>query len=221
VRQQINLYQPIFSENRGSLSATTVAWAMLALVAILTAFSVNASLRVKKLAAEVEVLRAQQTEQEALLGAEKESPAAVEARVKRLERLVNERGRGLEVLQSGAAGTTLGFAPRLEALARRHVEGLWIDAMHLSGTNGAMTLSGATLNPDMVPTYLHSLAQDKVLAGTRFDDFIIERPVAEKAGEPPAEGEEPKATKPLNPKLVRFRAGSSSLKSFSSEEASS
>jgi cell division protein FtsB len=217
VRQQINLYQPIFSEDRNAFSATRVAFVMLAIVAGLAAFSTNASLRVKKLAADVEVLRAQQAEQEALLGAEKDSPEAIEARVKRLDRLVAERGRALEILKSGAAGTTVGFAPRLEALARRHVDGLWIDSMHLSGTNGAMMLSGATFNPDMVPAYLRSLAQDKTLAGTRFDDFIIERPIVEVAA---AEGEDRKPAKPLNPKLVRFRAGSSSLKTAQTQEAS-
>ena len=220
MRQQINLYQPIFSEQRKLFSAATVALAMSALLIALAVFSVHANLRVQKFAREVEALRVQQAEQENLLGegAAEHSPAALEARVKQLGTLVAERGRALEILQSGAAGTAIGFAARLEALARRHVDGLWIDSMHLSGTNGAMTLSGATLNPDLVPAYLRSLAQDKVLAGTRFDDFVIERPVQEPA-RAANEGESGKAPKITNPKLVRFRAGSTTLKS--APEASS
>ncbi len=219
MRQQINLYQPIFSEARKSFSAATFGIVLLILIAALAAFSVSSSMRVEQLAIEVEALRAQQAEQENTLGAgAAESSETVEARVKQLDRLVSARGRALEVLQSGAAGTTAGFAPRLEALARRHVEGLWIDSMQMSGANGAMTLAGASFNPDIVPMYLRSLAQDKVLAGTRFDDFIIERPTTDTVKE---ESEDSgKKSKRLDPKLVRFRAGSASLKQASKEASS-
>lgn len=211
MRQQINLYQPIFSEERKPLSALTLASVLLALIVGLGAYAVKSQMAVNALSAQADVLRAQQAEQENLGN---ESSAAeplevVEARVKKLDRLVAERTKALEVLKSGAAGTTIGFAPRLEALARRHVDGLWIDSMQLSGAKGAMTLAGGSYNPDVIPVYLRSLAQDKVLAGTRFDDFVIERPVPADAAA--QEGDSPKASKPIDPKLVRFRAGSSTL----------
>jgi hypothetical protein len=213
VRQQINLYQPIFSEQRKPLSALTIGIGLLVMVLVLAGIAVNASLAVEKLELELESLQAQQAEQQSLFGTEPaESLETVQVRVKQLDRLVNERGRALQVLQSGGAGTTVGFAPRLEALARRHIDGLWIDSMSLSGANGAMTLAGASFNPDLVPTYLGSLAQDKVLSGTRFDDFIIERPVAQAQAEDGATEEGAAKPKQVDPRLIRFRAGSSALK---------
>jgi hypothetical protein len=213
VRQQINLYQPIFSEQRKPLSALTIGIGLLVMVLVLAGIAVNASLAVEKLEFELESLQAQQAEQQSLFGTEPaEALETVEARVKQLDRLVNERGRALHVLQSGGAGTTVGFAPRLEALAKRHIDGLWIDSMSLSGVNGAMTLAGASFNPDLVPTYLGSLAQDKVLSGTRFDDFIIERPVAQAQAEDSATEEGAPKPKQVDPRLIRFRAGSSALK---------
>jgi Tfp pilus assembly protein PilN len=118
-------------------------------------------------------------------------PADVQARVKALTATLSERTQALQVLQSGAAGQTTGFASRMEALARRHVDGLWIDGLAMSGTRSTMSISGSSVDADIVPDYLRSLSSEAVLSGTRFDDFVIERP--------------DKGTH------VRFRAGSKSL----------
>ena len=219
MRPQINLYQPIFSDERKAFSAGSAGVCLVLLLCGLAAMSFSAYLRVKEAASELEVLRAQQREQEEALVAsgDYESAATIEARVARLDRRVQERARALEILSSGAAGTTVGFAPRLEALARRHVEGLWIDAMQLSGTNGAMMLAGSTTDPDIVPTYLRSLAADDVLAGTRFDDFVISRTDDREQDDVKKD----KTLESYGSKPVRFRAGSTALTPRASEEASS
>jgi len=214
MRQQINLYQPIFSEPRKPLAASTVAM-IIGLVAVcLIAFSVHATLRVNKVAARVESLRNDQTRQEAVLAdataasTARSNPAEIEARVKKLTASLNERARALHLLKSGAAGQTTGFAARLEALAKRHVDGLWIDRLVISGSNGSMSLAGATLNADIVPAYLQSLAQEPVLAGTRFDEFSIERPAAVIAV---ADESSTSTNKPTREKFIRFRAGNKAL----------
>jgi hypothetical protein len=100
----------------------------------------------------------------------------------------------------------------MEALARRQIDGLWLDQMILSGTNGGMTLRGETIDPDVVPQYLRSLAAEPALAGTRFDDFIIERPskLSKTAGDDAlAEGPTKPANKSEGP--IRFKAGSRAL----------
>jgi Tfp pilus assembly protein PilN len=221
MRQQINLYQPIFSETRKPLSAAVVALFFAVVIAALTGYSVYAHMQLKELQASVEALRSEQAEQEALLtstgetNAAREKPAAVDARIKKLDRMIVERRSALKVLQSGAAGQATGFAARMEALARRHVEGLWIDKLVLSGTNGSMSLAGSALDADTVPAYLHSLARDSVLSGTRFDEFVIERPATVVAGVEVASNEdgsdvaEKKA--PPAPAHIRFRAGSKTL----------
>ena len=141
-----------------------------------------------------------------------ETPEQLDARVKQLEAQVTERTRAVQILKSGGAGQTTGFANRMEALARRHVDGLWLDQMILSGTNGGMTLRGATIDPDVVPQYLRSLAAEPALSGTRFDDFVIERP--SKLSKADAESELAEgASKPANKNEgpIRFKAGSKGL----------
>lgn len=200
MRQQINLYQPIFSETRTSLSFALAAAVLAVAIVGLTAYSVLQNSKLTVLTAEVEALRLKQTEQDAMLAATseqlagREKPVTVEARIKVLDRAIAERNAALTFLQAAAGGQSSGFADRMEALARRHVDGLWIDRLLLSGTNGSMVLMGGTLDANIVPEYLQSLARDKVLSGTRFDDFIIERP---------------KPASQLS--SIRFRAGSKSL----------
>src|SRR6185369_13529064 len=68
------------------------------------------------------------------------------------------------------------FAARLEGLARQHVEGVWLDHLTLGGTANALSLSGTTVNPTLVPEYLHNLAADPALRGAQIDEFVIEQP---------------------------------------------
>lgn len=225
MRQQINLYQPIFRQERKQLSAFTVASAIGVITAMLLGVSVYADRRVDQLERDVQAMRERAAQQQQVIAkagelyAARGNPAEIDARVKQLTESVAARRRALKVLQEGAAGQTTGFASRLEALARRHVDGLWLDGLVLSGTTGSMTLRGATLNAGTVPVYLQGLAHESALSGTRFDDFVIERPgqhsgvhatkeVSQDAEEG-AESPQPRAAAPVN--HIRFRAGSKSL----------
>jgi hypothetical protein len=215
MRQQINLYQPTISDARRPLSAASVAVGVGLLTACLAGISLYASQRVAGLERAVEELRVQQTAQQQQLARTTElagkraSPSALEARLQQLSVTLGERERALELLQSGAAGQTTGFAARLEALARRHVAGLWLDSVRLSGTNPAMSLQGATTNPDMVPLYLQSLADDPVLAGTRFDQFVLHRPELEDAGSRTGSAASPSPVP--DAAVLRFSAGNAAL----------
>jgi Tfp pilus assembly protein PilN len=229
MRQQINLYQPIFSRERRQLSSVTLVSAVGVIVATLLGIALYAQHRVGQLAREVDAVRERAAEQEQMvatvgeLHAARGNPAEIEARVKQLTETIAARKRALNVLQAGAAGQTVGFAARLEALARRHVDGLWIDSLVLSGTNGSMTLQGATLNADTVPVYLQGLAHERALAGTRFDDFVIERPT--RAALPQTveseddEGAASKVRAVATDKHIRFRAGSKALTANQPEAA--
>jgi hypothetical protein len=182
MRQQVNLHQPIFRRQRKAISAVMVATTFGVLAVSLTAFSVYTSRGVAQLESEVAMLTEQQAKRQEQLGEVSETltrearRSDVEARVKALKATLSERTQALQVLQSGAAGQTSGFATRMEALARRHVNGLWIDRLALSGTRSTMSISGGSVDADIVPAYLRSLSGETVLSGTRFDDFVIERP---------------------------------------------
>jgi Tfp pilus assembly protein PilN len=202
MRQQINLHQPIFRRERKRFSAVTVATTLGVVVVALAAISAYTARDVDGLQKQVAQLTEQQAQQQAQLLKVGELHSStsrrsdVEARVKALTASLSERTQALQVLQSGAAGQTSGFAARMEALARRHVDGLWIDGLAMSGTQSTISISGSSVDADIVPAYLRSLSSEAVLNGTRFDDFVIER--SESGKNEPG-------------KVVRFRAGSKSL----------
>jgi hypothetical protein len=218
MRQQINLYQPIFREERKALSGRSVAVGLALIVAGLAGVSSYAAQRIVDLEATVQTLRHQTAHQQEQLAqasdlhAARAKPADLEARIKKLRIALAEREQALQLLQSGTAGQTQGFAARMEALARRHVPGLWLDGVRLSGTSSTMSLQGSTTDPDNVPRYLRSLAEDAVLAGARFDEFVIQRPDA--GQKPSTQGAEPNIEAESRP--VRFSAGSTSLPSAES-----
>ncbi len=199
MRQQINLYQPLSRHERKPFGGATVAAALAILAVALCAFSMYATRSVAGLQREVTRLTETQAAQQSQLAkagelhSQTSHPGDIQALVKSLAATLIERTQALHVLQSGAAGQTRGFASRLEALARRHVEGLWIDALAMSGTGNTMSLSGGSVDAAIVPFYLRGLSSEPALIGARFDDFVIERP--EKGV----------------PAQVRFHAGSSSL----------
>jgi len=182
VRQQINLYQPILRTRPTLFGASAAFRALIALVVTLALIWGYGAFKVSRLEQLAQSLREESAQQDKTLAsastinASRATPTDLAARVKQTDAEVVARTRALELLRAGAAGRTVGFAERLEALARRHVDGVWIDHMALSGGTGSMSLGGATLDPDLVPRYLQNLAQEPVLAGARFDQLIIERP---------------------------------------------
>lgn len=209
MHQQINLFQPIFREERRLFDAKAVAWSMATVVVALTSFWAFGTLKVNQLEAEVGHLREQQRAQERMattagsLRSARSNPEQIHARVTRLTEELANRTRALDLLQHGLAGNTTGFAAKLEALASQHVSGLWINRIDLGSASGSMGLSGGTLNPDLVPRYLKALASEPALKGTRFDDFSIER---QKGAASDAE--------------VQFRAGSALLEPRDQEDRS-
>ena len=225
LRQQINLYQPAMGgHTRQTLSSTTFGIALIAILAGLAGFTIYAQMGVNRLDAEAEVLRAQANQQQDVLNQlgealpEQAKRSSSQERIAKMTADLKARQRALEVLRGGAAGQAIGFARRMEALARRHTDGVWLEHMQLSGVSGAMMLSGVAMNPSSVPQYLQSLSAETALSGTRFDEFYIERPDAH-AAEPDA-AEAPLHMRSVPLAAVRFRAASQTEKEASTENPS-
>lgn len=208
MRQQINLYQPIFRAQRKLFSSRVVGAALAAVIATLTGIYAYGHWQVASLTEQVVALRKEQQANDTrmtslgTLQSARTNTKPIEDKTAALSSELALRTRALHLLQGGAAGQTTGFAARLEALARGHVDGLWLDHVILASENSAMSLSGATLNPALVPRYLQGLSAQASLVGTRFDEFVIEGEM-NKA--------EPATAKPTTAPTgaLRFRAGSS------------
>lgn len=206
MRQQINLYQPIFRAERKLFSAATVGITVALLVLTYAAIWTFGSVKVARLEMAVQSLQAQAETQESMiqtaaqLRAQRAKPAAIESRIAQLSAELTQRTRALEVLRSGTTGDVGGFASRLEALARGHLQGVWLDHLVLTGpagTRGNLRVEGAAVNADLIPRYLQSLAAETDLSGVRFAQFAIERPK--------------RADEATSARGIRFRASSAAL----------
>jgi hypothetical protein len=204
VRQQVNLYQKSAATMvRQVLSASTVMIGGAVILAALAGMWGFGRWEVSRLAKGVEFVRQQhQHQKDLLLGADAQgvtrTPEEIDAENRTLRAELKGRQQALRLLKEGAAGQPGGFSPRLEALARRHVEGVWLDRLVLGSDQAKMNLSGTTLDADLVPRYLQNLAADSALNGTRFDEFVIEQPAVDSKQKPAAPG-------------LRFRATNAAL----------
>jgi hypothetical protein len=214
MHQQINLYQPIFRQQRRPFAAATALGAVGLVVVALLAIWGYGLMRVTHLGQDLVRLRSLQQQQlqiAASAGAARlgqPSPGALQAQASQLLADLKQRQQALEILRSGAAGDAGGFARRLEALAHRHIDGLWLDHIVLVGGAGVASLSGRTLDPDLVPVYLQALTAESALAGTRFEAFGIESGPAPASDIDASAVADPAATKPpkKQPAALRFHA---------------
>ncbi|MGH8221011.1 MAG: hypothetical protein ACREUT_20960 [Steroidobacteraceae bacterium] len=220
LRQQVNLYQPSGAERAGELAPFAAATAGLLAAAVcagLLGVWGYGVWRVEHLGRAIETLRREQQQQSATiaaLGAARAaavSPEQLNARLKSLSAVLDMHARALELLRQGAAGQVTGFSARLAALARRPVEGLWLNHLVLSGLNGAMSVDGSALDPELVPRYLEGLAAERALAGVRFDDFVIAREAPKPLAERPNAGSQPS-------RHFNFRVESESLRTAAADQ---
>jgi hypothetical protein len=181
MHQQINLYQPIFREERKLFSLKTVGLSLAAVVVVLIAIWGVAVRNVEKLAVAVDQLKQQQATQQRMAEAAgalfdaQGNPAALQAIVQIMSTQLAERTKALELLRSGAAGEPRGFAPRLQALARQHTDGVWLDELFLGGGKNGLVLRGRCVDAGLLPKYLQLLTTEPELAGARFDEVVIDR----------------------------------------------
>jgi hypothetical protein len=179
MHQQINLYQPVFRAQRKIFSSRTIGTALAIVAVALVTLWFYGTWKVGRLEREVEQFARQDKTRAANLAngsaafAAQANPAEIEARISALSEQLDRRARALNALRSGAAGSTEGFAARLEALARRHVDGLWLESLAFGGAERSMSVSGSAVDARLVPRYLEELQDEPALAGARFDHVDI------------------------------------------------
>lgn len=117
--------------------------------------------------------------------------AALEASNRQLQQLADH----LQQLLRERSG---GFSPALDALAERHVAGVWLQQIRFEQGGSELLLEGFGQSPALLPGYLDSLGRAPAFAGRQFARFDLDRDEAgvlrfrlASRAEPPGEGESP------------------------------
>jgi Tfp pilus assembly protein PilN len=166
--QQINLYQPVFRRQRKIFSAATLlsilVMATLLLLVVyaqarwtqqgLQRTSAELSLHVRQLDARLAALEAS-----AANGAQE----AAGDDILQLGKRIGAYSALLEHIDRLALETADGFGEIFETLARQNVPGLWLTGVSVDRA-GNTEIRGATLDPKLVPRYLHLMTQQQRLA---------------------------------------------------------
>jgi len=174
VSQQINLFNPIFLQQKKIFSTRTMAQALGVLVLGVTAMALYGNARVASLQQQADASAAQLKAREARLVAvnaefppRQKDPALAEA-VAEAERQLGAMREVSAVLQRGELGNTRGYSEYFRALARQQVEGLWLTGLTINGAGTEIGVRGRALNPAAVPGYLTRLTREPVMQGKAF-----------------------------------------------------
>lgn len=174
MRQQVNLYQPIFRKQRIIFSAQTMLFSGLGFLVLLAAYAFLIDRRVTSLEAELE--RQNQAEQRAVSQIARiretlppqEPDAGLVEQVERLEERRDRLEQTAQLLRTRVPESRPRLRPRLEALARQHPDGLWLTGVELGANGNRLRLRGRALSARLVPSYLDGLSGEPVLEGLSF-----------------------------------------------------
>ena len=185
MRQQVNLYLPIFRQRRAVFS--TVAMVQLSAVFLsgllaIYLFGVYQG----------RVLDRQLTRLEAAAAAEAASverlreryPKPTRSRIlerelTQLEREQAQKAQLVELLSEDELGNSKGFSAYLSGLARQRIDGLWLTLVHLEEGGRQVGLRGVAVRDPLVPRFIARLGGIEAFLGTEFAEVKLWRAEAE------------------------------------------
>lgn len=179
--QQVNLFQPMFRQQKKIFSAATMLQIVLFFAVVLGAVYAYTLTRLEpfrnelarvegefeKLTRQIELHRARFPT--------REKSKLLEQEVERLSVEVAFQRRLKEALSSGSFGNAAGFSDHFEALARGHVEGSWLTRILLANGGANVSLSGKTVDPELVPVYIRRLAESPEFSKRAFNVLELAR----------------------------------------------
>jgi hypothetical protein len=177
--QQINLFNPIFLQQKKHFSAVTMLQALGLMLAGILVFYVYASFETRKLTRLADDSRKQlQVQGEQVVKYTREfSPQgrskALEEELARAAAQLKQREDLMAMLRTGALGNTEGFARYLSALARQTMAGVWLTGMSIGGDEVDLQLGGRVLHADLVPAYVRALNHEEVMRGRRIAEMRL------------------------------------------------
>lgn len=178
---QINLYHPRFLKQRDLLTLGNLALAAAALYAVLAlgagwAWQTAATRKEAAAVAEVQLNSVKEQVAAATTAAAVRKPSPqVLAELDNAEGMLRRRGEIARLLESGAIGSTGGFAEYLRGFARQVPQGLWLTGFTIGAGGNDMEIRGSLLNPAALPDYIRRLGTEKAFQGRSFAALTMNR----------------------------------------------
>lgn len=178
--QQINLLNPALLKKRDLLTpANIVAVYGFLFVGLITfggyEYNASNSAKLEAQASSKALAEAQQllTQMRASVANNTEKQQLL-TRIESLEQKQAMQEAILDAAQHDKSHQGQSYAALLKAFARQSMDGLWITALNIDQDAQHLSISGRTLNPDLVPAYINKLRSEPALKGKRFTDLSMQ-----------------------------------------------
>jgi hypothetical protein len=181
VKQQINLYQPMFRKQQKVFSALTMLQITAFFVVVLSAIYAYNIFQLRPFSVELDKTSAQLAKLSQQIEAlSKSFPAGgknqlMESEITRLATRLENMEKIRVALSEGSFGNVIGFSGHFEALARGHIDGAWLTDITIADGGGNLTLSGKSIDPELVPVYIKRLADEPVFKNQIFNILELQR----------------------------------------------
>lgn len=179
--QQINLFNPVFLKQKKTFSALNMLEALGLLLIGVIVFYGLASFQTVELARQADETARLYRQSKLQLAdfsaryAPKKADAALDTEVKNLQAELNARQALLASMGVGALTNDTSYAEYMRALARQSLGGLWLTSFRIGNGGAQMEIIGRALQPELVPSYIRRLNQERTLQGRAFDSLLMTR----------------------------------------------
>jgi len=180
--QQINLFNPLFMKRRKYFSLLAMLQALGMIIAgslFLYGYAIDQVGQLKKQSEESNKRYNAEEARLIRLTAEfspQQADQALQNEVRRLEKQLADQAELIGVIKSGAVGNTTGYSEYMRAFSRQVVQGLWLTGFRVVGDATQISLSGAVLSPELLPTYIQRLSKEDVMQGKTFATLQMQQP---------------------------------------------
>jgi hypothetical protein len=192
VSQQINLFNPIFLQQKKIFTTVTMARALGVLLLgglLMVAYGRSNVAALEKEAARTTTLlaaRQAKLDQVNLEYAPRKKSPELDAQLRQAKAELAALSEVAGVLRRGELGNTDGYSGYFKALARQKVDGLWLTGVSIVGAGNDIGVRGRALDAALVPGYLGNLAREGVMQGKSFTSLQISQPLLKEGDSKPA-----------------------------------
>ncbi len=180
--RQINLFNPIFRQQKKYFSAVTMAQALGLILfgaILLVAYAAYRSSQLGAEAAEASrQLQGAQTQLAQVEGAfpPRQKSSELAEQIRKVETETAALQQVAAILKTDKFGDTEGHAEYMRAFARQIIDGVWLTGFTIHGAGAEIGLQGRALRPELVPAYIKRLGNEPVLQGKSFSTLQMQVP---------------------------------------------
>lgn len=182
---QINLLNPLFRRKPSYFSLSTMLQALGFIILGSLAFFGYVTFHERQLNKQfAEETKRFETEKARmiLLEAEfspKQSDQGLQDEMQQMEKKLATQNALIETMKESAGGNAVGYSEYMRAFSRQSVPGLWLTSFKLTGDGSEINMSGAALDPELLPVYIQKLGEEKIMHGIAFATLQIKAGAAD------------------------------------------